>query len=143
MYSLLSFKSLLLVFLLFISPLLFADTRSLQPIHWHEWSETAFTRAQQEGKLVLLDIGAEWCQYCKKMDAVTYQDAEVIRIINKNYIAIKADIEHTEEVKILYGDFGVPATIVLNANMDEINKRLGYIPPQHMQWHLLGVLQDS
>ncbi|MDX2504494.1 MAG: DUF255 domain-containing protein [Gammaproteobacteria bacterium] len=111
-------------------------------IQWHEWSNETFALAEQQNKLVLLDISAQWCQFCQKMKAVTYKDPEVIDIINDNYIAINADIETTNDVQMLYGNLGVPGTVVLTANRDELNKRRGYIPPQQMQWHLLGSLQD-
>ena len=116
---------------------------SAKGIEWHEWSSETFALAAEQDKLVLLDISAEWCQFCKKMKAVTYQSPEVIEIINNNYIAINADIETNTDVKILYGDFGVPGTVILTSERDEINKRLGYIAPQQMQWHLLGNLQDA
>ncbi|MCU7939328.1 MAG: thioredoxin domain-containing protein [gamma proteobacterium symbiont of Bathyaustriella thionipta] len=114
-----------------------------ETIKWHEWSNDTFELAREENKLVLLDIGAQWCQFCKKMEAVTYKDPDVIKIINDHYIAIKADIEESGDVQMLYSSFGVPGTIILNADRDELNKRLGYIAPQQMQWHLLGNLQDA
>ena len=114
-----------------------------QGIQWHEWSNDSFALAAQENKLVLLDIGAQWCQFCKKMAAVTYKDPKVINIINSHYIAIKADIEQGGDVQMLYGNFGVPGTIILTPQRDEISKRRGYIAPKQMQWHLLGTLQDA
>jgi len=131
---------LLSLFLLTFSSAALAQSDSIQ---WHQWSDKTFALAQEQHKLVLLDIGAPWCQFCKKMDAVTYHDAEVIKIINKNYIAVKADIEEDSAVQQLYGSFGVPGTIILGADKKELNKRLGYISPQQMQWHLLGNLQDA
>lgn len=116
---------------------------SQNSVQWHEWSDETFTLAAQQNKLILLDISAEWCQFCKKMKAVTYKDSEVVKIINNNYIAINADIETTADVQLLYGNFGVPGTVILTADRNEINKRLGYIAPQQMQWHLLGNLQDA
>lgn len=118
-------------------------TSEKEAIEWHQWSDKSFALAQKKGKLVLLDIGAQWCQFCKKMDAVTYQDADVISIINKHYIALKADIEQEGVVKKRYEHFGVPGTIILTADKKELNKRLGYIDAQQMQWHLLGNLQDA
>ncbi|NOQ80456.1 MAG: DUF255 domain-containing protein [Gammaproteobacteria bacterium] len=112
-------------------------------IQWHEWSNETFALAEEQNKLVLLDIGAEWCQFCKKMEAVTYTDPEVVKIVNENYIAIKADAEEPGDVQMLYGSFGVPGTIILTSDRDELNKRRGYIAPQQMQWHLLGNLQDA
>ncbi len=120
-----------------------ATTTPENGINWYTWSNEAFETAEKENKLVLLDIGAEWCQFCAKMKAVTYKDPEVIKIINDNYIAIYADIDDSEDVNMLYGKFGVPGTIILFPDRDELSKRLGYISPQQMQWHLLGNLQDA
>ncbi|MCW8932886.1 MAG: DUF255 domain-containing protein [Gammaproteobacteria bacterium] len=121
----------------------FATEQDKASIQWHEWSNETFTLATEQNKLILLDISAQWCQFCKKMKAVTYKDPEVVKIINENFIAINADIETTTDVKMLYGNFGVPGTVILTSDRDEINKRLGYIAPQQMQWHLLGNLQDA
>jgi len=134
----------LLISTFFLSSAVAAQEKSVpESIQWQQWSDKTFAMAQQQNKLVLLDISAQWCQFCKKMDAVTYHDAEVIRIINTNYITIKADIEEHGAVQQLYGRFGVPGTIILSADKKELNKRRGYISPQQMQWHLLGNLQDA
>lgn len=139
-------RTLLLSFLLLYSLSVFSQLPAAENSHsiqWHHWSQDAFQLAEEQNKLVLLDISAVWCQFCKKMKAVTYKDPEVIDIINKNYIAINADIETTRDIKLLYGSFGVPGTVILTADKKELNKRLGYIAPQQMQWHLLGNLQDA
>lgn len=140
-------KIFLLIFItLFAMPSFAMDTdnsSSVTKVQWHEWSNETFALAAEQNKLILLDISAQWCQFCKKMKAVTYQNPDVVKIINDNYIAINADIETTDDVKRLYSHFGVPGTIILTPERDEINKRLGYIAPQQMQWHLLGSLQDA
>lgn len=120
-----------------------ADPSPKNGINWYTWSNEAFETAEKENKLVLLDIGAEWCQFCAKMKAVTYKDPEVRKIIQDNYIAIYADIDDSEDVNMLYGKFGVPGTIILSPDRDELTKKLGYISPQQMQQHLLGNLQDA
>ncbi len=135
--------SLLFHFILFVPLANATDSADKNSIHWYTWSDEAFQAAEKENKLVLLDIGAEWCQFCAKMKAVTYKDPEVIKIIQDNYIAIYADIDDSEDVNMLYGKFGVPGTIILSPDRDELTKRLGYISPQQMQWHLLGNLQDA
>lgn len=143
------FTSVLYCLTLFFMTLLLSVTAVAEKtdtnrvIKWHDWSNDAFALANQEKKLVLLDISAPWCQFCKKMKAVTYKDPGVINIINENYIAIHADIELSTDVRMLYGDFGVPGTVIFSADREELNKRLGYIPPREMQWHLLGSLQDA
>ena len=135
-------QAILTIQLLILSGLTYSQPIT-ENIRWHDWSNNTFSLAEQENKLVLLDISASWCQFCKKMKSVTYQDPEVIKIINKHYIAIHADIELSADVRMLYGNFGVPGTVILTAEREELNKRRGYIGPEQMQWHLMGSLQDA
>ena len=73
-----------------------------QPVHWCSWSEGAFTRAQVENKPILLDIGAVWCHWCHVMDRESYEDAEIARIINDHFIAVKVDRDERPDVDTRY-----------------------------------------
>jgi uncharacterized protein YyaL (SSP411 family) len=73
-----------------------------QPIHWHEWGEEAFDEAKRENKPILLDIGAVWCHWCHVMDRESYDDPEVARIINENFIAVKVDRDERPDVDSRY-----------------------------------------
>ncbi|MGZ7060817.1 MAG: thioredoxin domain-containing protein, partial [Candidatus Angelobacter sp.] len=73
-----------------------------QPVHWHAWGEAAFARAQAENKPILLDIGAVWCHWCHVMDRESYEDAEIARIINENFIAVKVDRDERPDVDMRY-----------------------------------------
>ncbi len=73
-----------------------------QPIHWHEWGEDAFSTAQRENKPILLDIGAVWCHWCHVMDRESYDDPEVARIVNENFIAVKVDRDERPDVDSRY-----------------------------------------
>ena len=73
-----------------------------QPIRWHEWGEEAFAAAQRENKPMLLDIGAVWCHWCHVMDRESYDDPEVARIVNENFIAVKVDRDERPDVDSRY-----------------------------------------
>ena len=73
-----------------------------QPVQWHPWGEAAFARSQAENKPILLDIGAVWCHWCHVMDRESYEDPEIARIINDNYIAIKVDRDERPDVDSRY-----------------------------------------
>src|SRR3989440_2497703 len=73
-----------------------------QPVQWHEWGEEAFATAQRENKPVLLDVGAVWCHWCHVMDRESYESADVARIINDMYIAIKVDRDERPDVDARY-----------------------------------------
>src|SRR5215467_8037568 len=73
-----------------------------QPVQWHEWGEEAFTTAKRENKPILLDIGAVWCHWCHVMDRESYDDPELARIVNENFIAVKVDRDERPDVDSRY-----------------------------------------
>ena len=115
------------------------DQKSLK---WHVWSPEIFELAQREGRLVLLDLTARWCQFCLKMDAITYRDPEVVRTINRNFIPVRADEADYPELGKRYESFGRPATIVFDGHGNEIIKKRGYLKPQWMVWFLEAVAEN-
>jgi len=73
-----------------------------QPIQWHEWGEEAFAAAKRDDKPMLLDIGAVWCHWCHVMDRESYDDPEVAKIVNENFIAVKVDRDERPDIDSRY-----------------------------------------
>ena len=73
-----------------------------QPIDWHEWGDAAFARAKSEDKPILLDIGAVWCHWCHVIDRESYENPEIAKIINENFIAVKVDRDERPDVDSRY-----------------------------------------
>ncbi len=73
-----------------------------QPIDWHEWGDPAFARAEAEDKPILLDIGAVWCHWCHVIDRESYENSEIAKIINENFVAIKVDRDERPDVDARY-----------------------------------------
>jgi uncharacterized protein len=73
-----------------------------QPVKWHEWGEEAFSRAKEEDKPVLLDIGAVWCHWCHVMDRESYENLETAKLINEHFVAVKVDRDERPDVDTRY-----------------------------------------
>jgi uncharacterized protein YyaL (SSP411 family) len=73
-----------------------------QPIDWHEWGDSAFTRAKIEDKPILLDIGAVWCHWCHVIDRESYENQEIARLINEYFVAVKVDRDERPDVDARY-----------------------------------------
>src|SRR6266853_883055 len=73
-----------------------------QPIAWYEWGDAAFARAKAENKPVLLDIGAVWCHWCHVIDRESYESAEIAKIINEHFIAVKVDRDERPDIDARY-----------------------------------------
>ncbi|MGO9270022.1 MAG: thioredoxin domain-containing protein [Terriglobia bacterium] len=73
-----------------------------QPVHWQEWGDEAFARAQREDKPILLDIGAVWCHWCHVMDRESYENDAVAEVINQHYVPVKVDRDERPDIDARY-----------------------------------------
>ncbi len=72
------------------------------PIRWQPWSAASFALARKLKRPVLIDIGAVWCHWCHVMDQTTYADAQVIELINRDFVPIKVDTDERPGVDSYY-----------------------------------------
>lgn len=111
-------------------------------IQWLPWSDAHFERAKRENKFILLDVEAVWCHWCHVMDAKTYTDPTVQKLIRERYIAVKVNSDAHPEIARRYENYGWPATVVFDATGQEIVKRRGYMPPNVFSSILEGIIKD-
>ncbi len=110
---------------------------------WNSWSPGVFERARRDGKLVLVDLVADWCAFCEKMDAITYRDPAVLDAIERDYIAVRADPEKVPNLPPRFADYGRPSTVFLTPDGAEVLNKQGYLKPQWMLWMLQAVAAQS
>jgi uncharacterized protein YyaL (SSP411 family) len=99
------------------------------PIAWAELGAPAFARARAERRLVLVDGSAEWCHWCHVMDATTYRDPDVRRLVDASFVPVRVDIDEKPDFEERYRESGWPATVVLTADGAEVGRYKGYQPP--------------
>lgn len=115
---------------------LYLQKAANQPIQWLPWSQEALDQAKTAGKAVLLSIGAMWCHWCHVMDHENYEDPDIARLINENFVPIKVDRDEHPEVDRLYqaavtamiGEGGWPLTVFLTPEGDVFGGGT-YFPP--------------
>jgi len=73
-----------------------------QKIDWYPWSDTAFEEALKEDKPVFLSSGAIWCHWCHVMAKECFEDEEIIRLLNDNFITIKIDRDERPDIDRIY-----------------------------------------
>lgn len=91
------------------------------PVNWYSWGDEAFETAKKLHRPVLLSIGYSTCHWCHVMEEESFEDEEIARAINENYIAIKVDREERPDVDAIYmsavqamtGGGGWPMTVWL------------------------------
>ncbi len=105
---------------------------------WAPWSKETFARARAEHRFILLHGAAVWCHWCHVMEAITYRDPALGRLLRDRFIAIRVDIDARPDLAERYGDWGWPATILFSPEAQEVGKFRGYLPPAE----LLEALQN-
>lgn len=69
------------------------------PIEWITIEE-AVERHKVEPKYWVIDLYTDWCGWCKRMDASTFQDPLIAEEIKKNFYAVKFNGEAKREINI-------------------------------------------
>ncbi len=72
------------------------------PVNWHAWNEETLALAKKENKLMLISIGYAACHWCHVMEHESFEDEEVAKIMNDNYICIKIDREERPDIDQIY-----------------------------------------
>ncbi len=72
------------------------------PVNWKPWGEKALDQAKKENKLIIISIGYAACHWCHVMEHESFEDPEVAKIMNSNYINIKVDREERPDVDQVY-----------------------------------------
>ena len=72
------------------------------PVDWYPWGEEALLRAKNEDKPIFLSVGYSACHWCHVMAHESFEDNEVARIMNDNFINIKVDREERPDLDDIY-----------------------------------------
>lgn len=108
------------------------------PVSWFAWKDATFLKAKEENKLIFLSIGYSTCHWCHVMEEESFEDKEVAKILNDDFISIKVDREEMPDVDKYYQDIhyilqqkpgGWPLTIILLPNKKVIYSAT-YLPKE-------------
>jgi uncharacterized protein YyaL (SSP411 family) len=75
------------------------------PVDWFPWGEEAFARAREEQKPIFLSVGYSTCHWCHVMEHESFENADVARVLNDHFVAIKVDREERPDVDRVYMAF--------------------------------------
>ncbi len=107
------------------------------PVDWYPWGQEALDLAQKENKAIFLSIGYSSCHWCHVMEKESFENENIAKKLNDDFIAIKVDKEerpdidrHFQEVyqKMNNRGGGWPLSIFMTANKKPFYSAT-YIPP--------------
>ena len=74
------------------------------PVEWYEWGPEAFAEATRRDVPILLSVGYAACHWCHVMAHESFEDAELARQLNENFVAVKVDREERPDIDAVYMD---------------------------------------
>src|SRR5262245_24846217 len=72
------------------------------PVDWYPWGPEALERARQLDRPIFLSIGYSACHWCHVMEHESFEDPEIGRILNDNFVSIKVDREERPDLDQIY-----------------------------------------
>ena len=72
------------------------------PVDWYPWGAEAFAKAKKDGRLIFLSIGYSSCHWCHVMERETFENADIAKVLNDNFVCIKVDREERPDIDDIY-----------------------------------------
>jgi thioredoxin-related protein len=70
-----------------------------EKVKWYSIEE-AIALSAKEPRIMVVDVYTDWCGWCKRMDATTFADKEIIALMNEKFYPVKLDAEGQEDIVI-------------------------------------------
>ena len=113
-------------------------------VDWGEDLPSALERARSEGKPVLVNFYADWCVWCKRLEATTLRDAQVADLLSDRVVPVSLNVEgNGKELSDQYRVDGLPTILVLDMDGHEIGRIPGYMPPSGFLERVEGFLKQG
>ncbi|MEO8166786.1 MAG: DUF255 domain-containing protein [bacterium] len=141
-------RNFVVMILLLASTSVFAGESS-----WKSFND-GMAEAKRSNKKILVDVYTDWCGWCKKMDAQTYENAKVAKYLSDRYVLVKLNAESGKKLSYqgkqyteqeLAGAFGVtgyPTTLFLKPNGEAITVYPGFADAENFRLIISYIAED-
>ena len=72
------------------------------PVNWYSWNDESLKIAKDANKPIFLSIGYSSCHWCHVMAHESFENNDVAKIMNENFINIKVDREERPDLDDIY-----------------------------------------
>jgi len=72
------------------------------PVEWFSWGKEALDKAKKENKPIFLSVGYSSCHWCHVMAHESFENENIAKIMNDNFVNIKVDREERPDIDDIY-----------------------------------------
>jgi len=132
----------LTIFFLLYAPAVFSQILPAETIAWRPTIEVAVEEAARAGKPILIDVYADWCPWCRRIQQEVYTDSTLAAYVNARFIPVRLNGEiqsdtlrfrgyviSSAELARALGVEGYPTTAFLDAESEFLTRLPGFSPP--------------
>lgn len=116
-------------------------------IKWMTWAQMQEAQ-KKKPKKIFIDIYTDWCGWCKKMDATTFENPVIAKYMSENFYCVKFNAETHDDIMfkgqkyssdgryntlatfLMQNRMSFPTTIYLDEELNLINIVPGYMDPK-------------
>src|SRR5581483_1604262 len=119
---------------------LYLRQHAQNPVDWFPWGPEALARARQLDRPIFLSVGYSACHWCHVMEHESFEDPDIAKLLNENFVAIKVDREERPDLDAVYmaavqvlnhGQGGWPMSVWLTPDLEPFYAGT-YFPPHDM-----------
>ena len=113
-----------------------SSAKAMTGLKWYTTEEAATQASKNDGKPILVDMWAEWCEACKKMDATTFVDEQIVATLGRDWVLLKLDLtednDANDAIQDRYELQSLPTLVLLppGSNIKGKKSLTGYIGPE-------------
>ena len=133
-------------------------------IKWYTFQE-AIELNKKEPRKIFIDVYTDWCGWCKKMDANTFRNHKIIKILNERFYAVKFNAEQKQDIlfngktfkfiangrrgyhelaaALLNNKLSYPSIAYLNEDNQLLTSVPGYQTPESLEPILMFLSEDA
>jgi thioredoxin-related protein len=115
---------------------------SAQEVQWRTDYNLARKEALDKNRPLLLDIGTEQCFWCRRLDAITFRDAQVVLVLNEHFIPLKIDAENDARLAAALHIRSYPTLVLAAPDGKILGAMEGYREPGPLHDQLERVLAE-
>ena len=114
-----------------------------QEVQWHSDINTARKVATDNNRPILIDFGTVNCHWCRQLDATTFRDPTIVKLLADKFVGVKIDASKDPALAQSMGVHAFPTLIFAAPDGKILGRFEGYVDAARFQGQLLKAIAQS